>query len=156
MPATPTYGLTYPDYAEDPDGPAQIQQLAEDVETALDGKTDVGHAHAISDVTGLTAALDGKSSTGHSHATLPNRKPVHFNVSAEFNSNGVATITHTLGATPIGGHFTAISSALTGNSGVGGFRFISGEATDTTFKLRAFAPDGTPLNQTLIVSCTVF
>lgn len=35
--------------------------------TALSGKSDTGHAHAQSDVTGLVTALSGKSNTGHTH-----------------------------------------------------------------------------------------
>jgi hypothetical protein len=35
--------------------------------TALGGKSDTGHTHAQSDVTGLAAALSGKSDTGHTH-----------------------------------------------------------------------------------------
>src|SRR5690606_25169574 len=32
-----------------------------------DGKSDVGHGHAISDVSGLESALEGKASTSHTH-----------------------------------------------------------------------------------------
>ncbi|MBW1712414.1 MAG: hypothetical protein JRJ59_04640 [Deltaproteobacteria bacterium] len=38
--------------------------------TALDGKADEDHDHAIGDVTGLQAALDGKSDTTHTHSDL--------------------------------------------------------------------------------------
>lgn len=37
------------------------------VDSALSGKSDTGHSHAITDVTGLQSALDGKSGTGHTH-----------------------------------------------------------------------------------------
>lgn len=36
-------------------------------QTALNGKSDTGHGHAIADVTGLQTALDGKATTGHNH-----------------------------------------------------------------------------------------
>ena len=35
--------------------------------TQLEGKSDTGHVHVQSDITGLTAALAGKSGTGHKH-----------------------------------------------------------------------------------------
>lgn len=35
--------------------------------TELAGKSDLGHVHAIADVTGLQSALDGKSDVGHTH-----------------------------------------------------------------------------------------
>lgn len=35
---------------------------------ALYGKSDVGHTHAIGDVSGLQAALDGKAASSHTHA----------------------------------------------------------------------------------------
>lgn len=35
---------------------------------ALDAKSDVGHGHAISDVSGLQTALDGKAAASHSHS----------------------------------------------------------------------------------------
>ena len=38
------------------------------IEAILPGKSDVGHIHPISDVTGLVSALAGKSDNGHSHA----------------------------------------------------------------------------------------
>ena len=40
---------------------------ASDARTALAGKSDNGHGHVISDVTGLQDALDGKSDNGHGH-----------------------------------------------------------------------------------------
>jgi hypothetical protein len=39
-----------------------------DLTATLAGKSNTGHAHAISDVTDLQTALDGKSDTGHGHA----------------------------------------------------------------------------------------
>ena len=33
----------------------------------LDGKADVGHTHAISDITNLQSALDGKAASNHNH-----------------------------------------------------------------------------------------
>jgi hypothetical protein len=38
------------------------------LQLALDGKSNISHTHGISEVTGLQLALDGKSNTGHSHA----------------------------------------------------------------------------------------
>ena len=37
----------------------------------ISGKADVGHTHAIADISGLQTALDGKSDTGHTHSYLP-------------------------------------------------------------------------------------
>jgi hypothetical protein len=37
------------------------------LQTALDGKSNVGHTHVIADVTGLQTALDGKAPTSHTH-----------------------------------------------------------------------------------------
>jgi hypothetical protein len=36
-------------------------------QTALDGKANTTHSHAIADVTGLQSALDGKAATSHTH-----------------------------------------------------------------------------------------
>lgn len=40
------------------------------IKSALDGKSDVGHKHNISDVNNLQATLDGKSPTSHTHANF--------------------------------------------------------------------------------------
>lgn len=37
------------------------------LQTALDDKTNIGHAHVIANVTGLQAALDGKANSVHGH-----------------------------------------------------------------------------------------
>lgn len=37
------------------------------LQTALDGKSPIGHSHIIGDVTGLQTALDGKASAIHTH-----------------------------------------------------------------------------------------
>jgi hypothetical protein len=37
------------------------------IDDALDGKSNIGHMHSISDVIGLQTALDGKSNVGHTH-----------------------------------------------------------------------------------------
>lgn len=53
MPTTPTYGIPYPALTESPNGPAQMQALAEEVETEI--------ARVDGDIAGLTtdlAALD--------------------------------------------------------------------------------------------------
>ena len=39
------------------------------LETALEGKSDVGHSHEISDVSGLQSALNGKANSSHTHQT---------------------------------------------------------------------------------------
>jgi len=44
---------------------AQISTL---LDSALDSKSNTGHGHAQSSITGLVAALAGKSATGHGHA----------------------------------------------------------------------------------------
>lgn len=41
------------------------------LQTALDGKAASSHTHTIANVTGLQTALDGKSDTGHTHSYLP-------------------------------------------------------------------------------------
>lgn len=38
-----------------------------EVDILLGGKSDVGHTHLISDITGLQTALDGKAATSHTH-----------------------------------------------------------------------------------------
>lgn len=43
---------------------AQISGL----QTALDGKSNVGHGHAITDITNLQTTLNGKSNVGHGHS----------------------------------------------------------------------------------------
>lgn len=75
-----------------------------------DLKSDVGHGHAISDVSGLQTALDGKASTSHTHviadttglqAALDGKSPTSHNHDATYaaighNHNGVyATVSHT-------------------------------------------------------------
>ncbi|MCF4098609.1 phage tail fiber domain-containing protein [Maritalea mediterranea] len=39
-----------------------------EVDSALSGKSETGHGHSISDISGLQTALDGKSNTGHGHS----------------------------------------------------------------------------------------
>ena len=58
------------------------------LQTALDGKSDTGHAHVVGDVTGLQTALDGKSDTGHTHDVedLTN-KPSFVDVDVVFTTN---------------------------------------------------------------------
>lgn len=46
---------------------AELNQQIASVESALDGKSDVGHTHTISNVAGLQNALDGKANTVHTH-----------------------------------------------------------------------------------------
>lgn len=60
MPTTPTYGLRYPGPDEEPNGPTQIQNLAEDTEGAL--------STLIPD-SGLLATLSVTPSTGFSLGT---------------------------------------------------------------------------------------
>jgi hypothetical protein len=43
------------------------ENFATTVTTALSNKSDVGHGHAISDVTNLQTSLDGKASSSHTH-----------------------------------------------------------------------------------------
>jgi hypothetical protein len=156
MGTTPNYGLPYPEYADDPDGPAQIQALATAVDTELLGKTDTGHTHAQADITSLVADLAGKSPTSHSHSFLPNRAVRLGSAAVSFDSNGVATITHTLGQVPIGGVFSAAIVAGTGSTSFTSIRWYSGQATTTTFKIRAFDDTGAPYTSTATVFYAIF
>ena len=45
-----------------------INELANETETALDGKTDIGHTHSINDITNLQSSLDGKAASSHTHS----------------------------------------------------------------------------------------
>lgn len=56
-------GLSNADNTSDANKPVSTAQQA-----ALDGKSDDGHGHVISEVTGLQTALNGKSDDGHGHA----------------------------------------------------------------------------------------
>ena len=49
----------------------------EDLSELLDGKSDVGHTHEISDVTGLQTALDGKSDVNHTHPDYLTSEMIH-------------------------------------------------------------------------------
>jgi hypothetical protein len=83
-------------------------------ETQLAGKSDVGHTHAIANVTGLQTAIDGKANTSHAHATsditsgtfVPARLPV-------------ATCT-TVGAVRIGSGLSVTGDGIISASGGGG------------------------------------
>lgn len=55
-------GLGNVDNTSDADKPVSTA-----TQTALNGKSNTGHAHTIADVTGLQTALDGKASAVHSH-----------------------------------------------------------------------------------------
>ena len=61
-----------------------------DLQTALDGKSAVGHAHAQSDVTGLTAALAGKSDTGHSHSNATTSAAGFISATDKTKLDGIA------------------------------------------------------------------
>ena len=46
---------------------AALRGLINTIQTTLTGKSDNGHSHVITDITGLALALSGKSDTDHSH-----------------------------------------------------------------------------------------
>lgn len=56
--------------------------------SALNGKSDFGHGHTISDVTNLQSSLDGKSSVGHTHA-------ISDITSLQTSLDSKATLSHT-------------------------------------------------------------
>ena len=65
----------HPQYHTDARGDARYSQLGHGhaiadvtgLQTALDGKAASSHTHAIADVTGLQTALDGKAASSHTH-----------------------------------------------------------------------------------------
>jgi hypothetical protein len=85
MPATPIYNFPYPADSDPPDGAQQIQDLAEDVETALDGVDDrldiveagflagtAGHAFYYSNAgQSITLNTDTKVTFGANRTTCP-------------------------------------------------------------------------------------
>lgn len=93
-----------------------IKGLIDALQLEVDGKSDEGHGHAISDVSGLQSALDGKASTTHSHkvadisdltataAELNYMDGVTSNVQTQINTVSNNLSTHT-GNADI--HFTA-------------------------------------------------
>lgn len=58
---------TVPKSSQDASGSTDLVRKSQ-FDSALSGKSETGHGHAISDTTGLQTALDGKSDTGHGHA----------------------------------------------------------------------------------------
>jgi hypothetical protein len=46
-----------------------LKPISNATQAALNGKSNVGHGHAIADVTGLQTALDGKAPASHTHTT---------------------------------------------------------------------------------------
>jgi len=44
-----------------------LDGVSSNIQTQLDGKSDTGHGHDISDITGLSSALDGKADSSHGH-----------------------------------------------------------------------------------------
>lgn len=149
-------GLPYPDYTDAPDGPSAIEVLALELDDQLAAKSATGHTHVIDDVTDLQTALDAKSPTTHTHTALPNRKARFFNVFAEFDANGVATLSHSLGVEPIGGVFTARTNNATGGTSIATIRFYEGTQTASTLKIRCFGPDGQPFEGSITIHCVIW
>lgn len=87
----------------------------------LSGKSNVGHSHAESDVTGLTTALAGKSATGHTHAEadvtgLTAALAAKADASATTTAlAGKASTSHTHAE----GDVTGLTAALAGKSATG-------------------------------------
>ena len=66
-----------------------------EVDTALSGKADEGHGHAISDVSGLQSALDSKAGTSHgTHVSYSTTAPVMDGTASVGSASTVARSDH--------------------------------------------------------------
>ena len=93
------------------------------LQTVLDGKSDVGHTHVIADTTGLQAALDGKAPLVHLHAisdvtglqtALNNKSDVgHTHVMADISGLTAAlSLKSDVGHTHVIAEVTGLQAAL--------------------------------------------
>lgn len=90
------------------------------LDTELDGKANLGHTHAIGDVTGLQAALDGKAATSHTH--------IIGNITGlQAALDGKAAASHTHAAADIVSGVLATARLGTGTPGSG--NFLRGDGT---------------------------
>lgn len=130
---------TVPKSSQDASGSTDLVRKSQ-FDTALSGKANTSHSHAISDVTGLQTALDGKAPTSHTHtasqisdSTLAGRAlltgadaaaqrtSLGLGTAATANSTSFAAATHGHAISDVSGLQTALdakaplaSPALTG------------------------------------------
>lgn len=72
-----------------------LKALIDALDAEVDGKSDVGHEHAISDVSGLQTALDGKANSSHgTHVTWSTTTPKANGTAAVGTENKVARGDH--------------------------------------------------------------
>ncbi len=115
-------------YFETGDRPTQVQfadlidslaHVSEDalatiayVDAGLEGKSSVGHGHAIADTTGLQAALDAKAATSHTHAIAN-----VTGLQAALDAKAATSHTHAIADT------TGLQAALDGRANLSGAIF---------------------------------
>lgn len=118
MPKT-AKGLTYPSLSDSPNVPRDMQLLAGDVDTLLDGyPTKAATTAEVAAAEGrATAVANTKAASDHTHASLPTTKMATGKAVLAINATGNVTITHGLGKTPTG-CVLSVQAAATGNGGV--------------------------------------
>lgn len=84
--------------------------------TALAGKSNTGHGHAIDEVSGLTTALAGKSDTGHTHGTATTSANGFMSAADKTKLDGVASNANNY-SHPTGDGNLHVPATGTGNSG---------------------------------------
>jgi hypothetical protein len=82
-------------------------------QTALNGKANISHTHAVADVTGLQTALDGKAASSHTHTPSDVGLGNVSNTAQVTSVGGTAPIASSGGTTPT----ISISAATTGAAG---------------------------------------
>ena len=105
--------------------------------TSLGNKSDIGHAHAISDVTSLQTALDAKAAIGHSH-TIADTTGLQTALDGKQASGSYAAASHTHSYLPLtGGTLTGavsapnLSGTNTGDQDLSGYLPITGSSVLT-------------------------
>lgn len=98
------------------------------LQSALDGKAAASHGHAIADVTGLQAALDGKAASSHSHA-IANVTGLQAALDGTVKTTGDQTVG---GSKTFTGYLTLNSTRFYQTAFSIGFEFGPGAGTGNT------------------------
>ncbi|MEO3479379.1 GDSL-type esterase/lipase family protein [Phaeobacter sp. CAU 1743] len=138
---TGTYEYGGASWSRVADLPASLTDLGI-LREELDGKSDVGHVHPISDVTGLQGALDGKSADGHGHAIgdVTGLQGALDGKSADGHGHAIGDVTGLQGALDSG---LNLKGRILAGESLGDFRAPGAYSVQTgAVDLPAGAPDG--------------
>lgn len=80
--------------------------LEDEVTSALNGKSDVGHTHSVADISSLQSLLDGKADEGHTHSLASTGSNGFMSSTDKSKLDGIAT----------GANKTTVDSSLSSSS----------------------------------------